>query len=82
MANKVYRFKRTALIFNKKKIKAWNRPVQLIRKVGDLTCEGCFFDKGVEHTDLSLCTVMHKQTTTLPPCQTNKRSYIFIRINK
>lgn len=84
MANKTYRYKRLATSYGKLKIKAWHRPILLIRKVGDLTCEGCFFDKSVSNKtpSLTLCSVMEADRQGLPSCNPNgpqKRQYIFVK---
>jgi hypothetical protein len=83
MANKVYRFKRLAFTHKKLRVKAWCKPVFLIRKVSDLTCEGCFFDKQANDKvpDVSLCDLMCKDKQGLPECMSAnaKKQYIFIR---
>jgi hypothetical protein len=86
MANKVYRFKRLALSHKKLRIKAWCKPVYLIRKVKNLTCEGCFFDRKVNDKvpDLTLCDLMSKDRQGLPGCvsMNGKQQYIFVRTKK
>jgi hypothetical protein len=81
MANKQYRYKRLALTHNGKSIKAWSKPITLIRKVSNLTCEDCFFDKNTIK-GLSSCSIMSKDRQGLPPCASKmgRRSYIFKKI--
>ena len=81
MANKQYRYKRLALTHEGKRIKAWCKPITLIRKVANLTCEGCYFDKE-EFKGLDACTIMSKNRQGLPPCASKMgaRNYIFNRV--
>lgn len=83
MANRIYRYKRLATTHEGKRIKAWCKPVFLIRKVGDITCEGCFFDRCIV-PGLRLCTLMNKNKKNrqeLPPCssKSSNKSYIFVK---
>jgi hypothetical protein len=76
MASKEYRYKQLSGFDSKgKRIRSWHRPILLIRKVGDLTCTGCYFD--AHHT----CDYQLK-SKQLPSCVSanNKRQYIFIKL--
>jgi hypothetical protein len=75
MASKEYRYKQLAGLINGEYKKSWHRPIKLIRKVGDLTCEGCYFDT------MNSCEYQLK-SKQLPSCVSanNKKQYIFVKV--
>lgn len=76
MANKIYRYKRMAYTkSNGTKVKSWHKPIFLIRKKGDLTCEGCYFSES------NRCELMQRPPLQLPSCVSlnNKQQFIFVR---
>jgi hypothetical protein len=77
MSNIQYRYKQLAQHKGKLKVKAWHSPIRVIRKVSDMTCEGCFFDRTVNQ--INMCKAMIK-SNQLPSCNTGKRQYIFKKV--
>ena len=76
MASRIYKYKQlTHTNEQGKRVKAWHKPISLVRKVGDLTCEGCYFER------MNNCALMVK-ANKLPSCtgSTGKRSYIFVKV--
>lgn len=76
MAQKLYRYKQLSTNIDGKHYKSWHKPITLVRKVGNLTCEGCFFS-----TTPSKCSIMLR-SKQLPPCYSSnyKRQYIFVKL--
>ena len=81
MASKEYRYKQTALLIGKLRVKAWHKPIKLIRKVGNLTCEDCFFHNIHKNQKINRCAAQ-VESKQLPSCVStnNKRHYIFIKL--
>jgi hypothetical protein len=76
MASKEYRYKQLSGFDSKgKRIRSWHRPIILLRKVGDSSCIGCYFD--AHHT----CDYQLK-SKQLPSCVSSnaKRQYIFVKL--
>jgi hypothetical protein len=78
MSNKLYRYKQLACTVGKKHIKSWTKPITVIRKRGNLTCEGCFFTNTQRNQLYDRCALMLK-SEQLPTCYPN---FIFIRVLK
>ena len=76
MASRIYKYKQLAHTNEQgMRVKAWHKPISLVRKVSDLTCEGCYFD------NMNNCALMVK-ANKLPSCagSPGKRSYIFVKV--
>jgi hypothetical protein len=78
MCNNIYRYKQLAVRINKRFIKAWSKPISLIRKKGDLTCEGCYFWNNQPNQTINRCEIMLK-SGQLPTCAPH---FIFKRVLK
>jgi hypothetical protein len=76
MSNKLYRYKQLSGKLNGKHIKSWPKPITVIRKRGDLTCEGCYFANTHHQQTTDRCAYM-LQSGQLPTCYPN---YIFNRV--